>query len=238
MRASQRSPGRALRALRPLALALVVLSAAPAAASAGLVMTLNTEFSGGSNPSGTAPWLRAEFADAGTDTVTLTLTSLLQDADEFVSIWAFNFDPAKAAQLAALSIVQGTGPAATITKGIDFFQAGGDGKYDIKFDFDTSASGDRFGQGDSATFTITGSGITEASFNFLSQPAGGKGPFFTAAHVQGIGPSAGQSGWITGPGVFTAAPEPGTMGLALTAITILAAPALRRFRGRRGPASR
>jgi hypothetical protein len=238
MRATQRSPGRAFRVLRPLALGLVVLSAAPAAASAALVINLNTEFSGASNPSGTAPWLRAEFTDAGTDTVTLTLTSLLQDSDEFVGIWAFNFDPsATAAQLAALGIVQGTGPAAAISRGINFFQAGGDGQYDIKFDFDTSASGDRFELGDVATFTITGSGITAASFNFLSNPAGGKDPFLTAAHVQGIGPSAGQSGWITGPGVFTAAPEPGTMGLALTAVAILAVPAFQRFRRRQDPAS-
>jgi hypothetical protein len=239
MRATQRSPGRTLRVLGPFALSLAALAAAPATVSAGLVLNLNTEFSGGSNPSGTAPWLRAEFTDAGTDAVSLTLTSLLQDADEFVGIWAFNFNPsATAAQLAALSIVQGTGPAAAITKGINFFQADGDGQYDIKFDFDTSASGDRFEQGDVATFTITGSGITEASFNFLSNPAGGKGPFITAAHVQGIGPSAGQSGWITGTGTnLTAAPEPGTMGLALTAVAILAVPAFRRFRRRQDPAS-
>ena len=57
-------------------------------------------------------------------------------------------------------------------------------------------------------------GLTANSFNFLSVP-GGQGPFLNAAHVQGIGPNANGSGWVT-------VPEPAAMGvLALSAAMLV-----------------
>jgi hypothetical protein len=54
----------------------------------------------------------------------------------------------------------------------------------------------------------SGGTLTAASFDFLSTPAGGHGPYLTAAHVQSIG--AGEdSGWVT-------APEPATLGILAT----------------------
>ena len=85
--------------------------------------------------------------------------------------------------------------AGTIERGTDSFKAGGDGKYDLLFDFSTIA-GSTFGSGESVTFQISGiAGLTANDFAFLSAPSGGFGPFYAAAHVQGIGPDS-LSGWI------------------------------------------
>ena len=43
----------------------------------------------------------------------------------------------------------------------------------------------------SQTYLITGTGVTESSFDFLSAPAGGNGPYFAAIHVQNTPAGAG-----------------------------------------------
>ncbi len=90
----------------------------------------------------------------------------------------------------------------TPSTGVNFFQADGDGFFDIKFLFaDTNGPNIKFGSGDEVSFVITSSEvITANSFNFLSVMSGGQGLFFTAAQIQGIGseafPDADESGWI------------------------------------------
>jgi hypothetical protein len=59
------------------------------------------------------------------------------------------------------------------------------------------------------------------SFNFLSAPDGGSGPFLTAAHVQGIGPRGDDSGWVT-------VPEPTGLALAGLGAAVLAGGCWRR----------
>lgn len=83
-----------------------------------------------------------------------------------------------------------------ITLGIDCCKADGDGLYDIKLSFATNGSG--FQSGQTVVYEITGiSGLTASSFNFFSTPAGGHGPFLTAAHVLNTtGAGSGGSGWI------------------------------------------
>jgi uncharacterized protein (TIGR03382 family) len=67
---------------------------------------------------------------------------------------------------------------------------------------------------------ITGIGaaagtLVATDFQFLSAPAGGHGPFYVAAHVQGIGAEGDDSGWVT-------TPEPTTFTLAaLAALALL-----------------
>jgi hypothetical protein len=68
--------------------------------------------------------------------------------------------------------------------------------------------------------------LTASSFNFLSAPDGGHGPFYTAAHVQGIGIDGNFSGWVT-------VPEPATWALVTTGGAGLALAARRRWRRRR-----
>ena len=180
----------------------------PVTAMATLISFGTTfEFSGGTPPAGATPWLTATFDDGGTaGSVTLTLTATNLTGSEFVTDWDFNIDPALEASIGSLlfggptKVGSFTDP--TISKGVNAYQADGDGKYDIRFAFDPSGGvSSRFGVGDSATYTITGiPSLTANSFNFLSQPAGGHGPYYTAAHVQGIalGTSTG-SGWVTTP---------------------------------------
>ncbi|MHC4986094.1 MAG: PEP-CTERM sorting domain-containing protein [Planctomycetota bacterium] len=176
-----------------------------------LTYDLSVEFSGATPPAGASPWLRAVFDDGGSPgSVTLTLTTPNLVATEFVSHWMFNLDPVldPTSLIFSAPIKVGSFTSPTVNLGVNAYQADGDGKYDIDLAFDTSDGlPTRFGVGDAATYLITGiPTLTASSFNFLSLPAGGHGPFETAAHVQGIGPLGANSGWIT-------VPEPATMSL-------------------------
>jgi hypothetical protein len=81
--------------------------------------------------------------------------------------------------------------------GSDAFQADGDGLYDIWINFG-NAAGNRLTPGESVKFQILSStvGFNETSFVTLSAPAGGHGPFQTAAHIGSL-PNDG-SDWIAG----------------------------------------
>jgi hypothetical protein len=197
------------------------------------------EFSEGDEPEGdpdVTPWLTATFDDGGTaGNVTLTLegTNLTYREDiggEFVPEWYFNLDPTLDPD--DLGIVQTGGNVVNsgISTGTDAFQADGDGLYDILIEFPKSGKEDyRFMDEDTAIFEITLDGLTADDFNFLSTPAGGKGPFPTAASVQGINtstdpenPNTEGSGWV-------ATPEPATIlltGAGLAGLGLLG----RRFR--------
>ena len=194
-----------------------LLGLATSTHAAILTFDHNFEFSGGSQPSGAAPWLRATFDDGGgSGSVTLTFTGLNLVNQEFVRFTYFNLDPA--INPASLSFSTPTKVGAfsdpTIATGTNAFQADGDGLYDIRIEFDNSPPANQFGPGEAVTYTITAPGLTANSFNFLSAPAGGSGPFPTAAHVQGIGSSGQFSGWTT------QVPEPASLGL--TALGALA----------------
>jgi hypothetical protein len=187
--------------LTTAACAFITLAAAPAHAAL-LTFNYDNEFSGGTAPEGSDPWLTAIFDDdpdgngtVDTD-VRLTLSgSGLTDA-EFVTGWYFNLNPAYDPTLLDISNVDVSDVGSvSVDTGVDAFKADGDGKYDILFTL--SESGDRFTSGDSLVFDIGGiGGLTALDFDFLSSPDGGHGPFLSAAHVQGIGPSNGLSGWI------------------------------------------
>ena len=207
------------------ALAFITLAAAPAHAAL-LTFNYDNEFSGGTAPEGADPWITAVFNDDpdGNDTVDtdvrLTLSgSGLTDA-EFVSGWYFNLNPAYDPTLLDITDVDVADvTSVSSSTGVDAFKADGDGKYDILFTLPTSD--DRFTSGDSLVFDIGGiGGLTALDFNFLSSPDGGHGPFLSAAHVQGIGPSNGLSGWINPTDAdfpdITEVPEPASLLLLAT----------------------
>jgi hypothetical protein len=176
------------------------------------------EYSGGQQPGGPQPWLRAVFNDnGGTGSVTLTLTALNLVGSEFVNDWYFNLDPALNPTSLNFAVQNTTGTFATPTvlKGTNAFNAAGNTDFDIQVDFDNAPPANRFGAGESIQFLITGiTTLTANSFNFVST-AGGHGPFVNAAHVQGIGPNAEGSGWVT-------VPEPTALGAtALAAAAML-----------------
>jgi hypothetical protein len=197
-----------------LLLAAGLCFGAPVTADASAVtFGLDVEFSGATAPGGSMPWLTATFDDddsAGSLQLSLNADNLIES--EFVSKWYFNFDT-EAFDIDSLSISYASGsPQATdISKGINAFRAGGDGYFDILFEFPTSNSEDRFGQSESVVYDIELTGITAYSFNFGSEPEQGSSlSLFSAAHVQGIGPDGEDSGWIGDP---VPTPIPGAVWL-------------------------
>ena len=173
---------------------------------------LSVEFSGATPPVGAIPWLKAVFDDGDTSgSVNMKLSTPNLTANEFVSEWSFNLDPALSPGSLVFSAPTKTGSftSPSISTGVDAFKADGDGYFDIKLGFATGGgTSERFGVGDAVEYTITGiPSLTSASFDFLSAPGGGHGPYPTAAHVQSIGED--DSGWVT-------APEPTSVILVLT----------------------
>ncbi len=177
---------------------------------------LSIEYSGATEPEGAPPWLTATFEDSGVDEVTLTLTALHLTGSEHVKDWGFNLNPSYDPTELGFELKlpkTGSFDAPDITTGTDFWQADGDGLYDIRFQFAAGGDSDtQFGVGDEAQFTITGNpgyGLTADSFDFVSEPNGGHGQYETAAHVVSIGEF---SAWV-------ATPEPAT--LAVLALGLL-----------------
>ena len=185
-----------------------------------LILQPDVEFSANTEPVNTPPWMTATFEDSGTNTVRLTMAADNLAGTEFISKWFFNF--AGDATVLEFAYIGGssTGPqySDVYTGETNNTKADGDGYYDIGFYFPT-ASGSRFGAGDTVVYDITSAGITASSFNLFSTPGGGNGTYLTAAHVQGIAPdsvtglcgdgsdpvSGTCSGWV---GTTTVVPEP------------------------------
>jgi hypothetical protein len=170
-------------------------------------MNLNFEFSGATPPAGSAPWLTATFQDNADNgaipvgTVRLTMSAANLVANEFASVWNFNLNPSLTPGLLTFTPVNIAAVASVgISTGVDAFKADGDGYFDISFDFPPppGAFAGKFTSGESVVYDITygGAGFGVNSFSFGSAPGGGNGTYLTAAHVQGIGSSAGGSGWI------------------------------------------
>jgi len=200
---------------------------APSAADAtAFTINLDFEFSGATAPEGATPWASATFDDSfgGANTVRLTMTTQNLVDTEFLSDWYFNFDPSLDATLLSISAVDVAdleGAAWSANTGTNLFQADGDGKFDIAFDFPPppGAFGKKFTGGEELIFDLTYDGaISASSFDFQSEEGGGQGTYASAAHVQGIGAGGADSGWI-GPVV----PEPSTgllLGLGLLSLVV------------------
>lgn len=188
-----------------------------------LAFSAVSEFSGGQAPaSASPPWIVASFDDhGGTGSVDFTLTGSSLTGTENVVEFYMNLDPSLYGLL-PLSfgglMKTGSFDTPSISQAVDAFKADGDGKYDILLSFTTGGNPSKtFTNGDSLKYTITGAGLTANSFAFLSQPAGGHGPFYFAAHSQNTtGAGSGGSGWITGPASSgKPIPEPASATLAL-----------------------
>jgi hypothetical protein len=164
-------------------------------------------FTGSGVPTNPPPWLKATFDDGGsTGSVDLTISAIGLTATEKVKEVYFNLDPSLNPALLAFSAPTKTGTFMdpVISKGVDGYKADGDGKYDILIAFSTTNAG-AFNGGEAVKYTITLPSLTANSFDFLSAPAGGNGPYVTAASLLALGTS-GDSAWAT-------TPEPATMCL-------------------------
>jgi hypothetical protein len=208
------------RSLRTVTAACVSGLLVASAHASVITFALSCEFSGATPPEGAPPWLTATFDDQGTPgSVELTLVTTNLTDGEFLFEWLFNLDPELDASALAFSAPIKTGQFAdpTLDLGMDEFPADGGGYFDIRVGFDTGdGASNRFGVGDAVQYTISGPAVLTAdSFDFVGAPHGGHGPYPTAAHVGGIGPDGGYSGWIT-------VPEPAALAvLALGGLALL-----------------
>jgi hypothetical protein len=205
----RKSAEGSMRRIYLAAVFLTAISLVPATASAGTFSGSLTQVFSGNVPDSTSPYLTFTFYDnvgtadcgaaCGANQVKLVLTASLEDGDEFVTEWDFN-TLLSITSIVNTSITGATAPSISI--GSNSFQADGDGLYDIMFSFVSGPPSGRFNGTDTATFIITGTGITAQTFNTVSAPAGGAGgPFTSAAHIQGI--SGGCSGWVSTSGPDT-----------------------------------
>lgn len=195
--------------MKKLMFALLLL---PCFAQAAVTLDLDEKFSG-SEPKGAEPWISAGISQQGADSVLLTLTSGLVDR-EFMSLFSLNLDPLFDSDLLSLSWVSGVKAIGWDT-GNNLFKMDGDGYYDLLLSFDTSnkKGSDRFGAGDTSQYLISGiSGLSPLDFLYVDN-GGKKGDFYSAAHIQGIGRKADDSGWIgaDGYGNTSSVPEPATI---------------------------
>ncbi|MDJ0786789.1 MAG: PEP-CTERM sorting domain-containing protein [Myxococcota bacterium] len=198
---------------------------ASGATAATLTFELDFEFSGATEPAGTAPWVTLTFDDSvGTaNDVRLTIANVGITGSEFVSGVYVNFNTALDPTALTITAVDDSASSPSISQGTNAFKADGDGFFDVLFDFPPppGSGSAKFTAGESVVFDFSfPSPIDVSDFDFDSAPGGGNGSYRAAAHVQGIG---SESGWI---GNASGVPEPATGVLLL-----LAACALRLRRG-------
>jgi hypothetical protein len=192
---------------------LAALLFAGAARADSISVVLDTEFSGAFAASG-SPTIT--FTDAGADTVTMTMDVSGLSGSEFIRRWFFN----SSLNPAGFTFTHVSGDAAAISVQTTFnqntngaFKADGDGYFDIVFDF--TGAGDLDADEPDVVYTISGNGagISVSTFLIGSATGGGSGTWMSAAHVQGVGSSGANSGWMGGNTTINHSPEPGTIFL-------------------------
>ena len=198
--------------MRHLTITLLTI-AFVAAAAQGSIITYDMSVTYGATPQLAAPWMKLTIDDEGSPgSVKMTFTALNLASTEFISKWLLNLDPAMdPTSLVFASPTQtGSFELPSISAGVNAYNGGGTGNYDLLFGFATSNAGGgskRFTDDDVLTYSVSGiASLTADSFNALAAPGGSNGPFETIAHMQGI---YDDSAWI-GP---EEVPEPLTLSV-------------------------
>jgi hypothetical protein len=200
--------------------------------ASGILYQFSTPFPGDLSATG---MVDASFVNVTPGTVLLTITNVNFASGEFVKGGGgagaglfFNVNPSDNPTNLIFTLESENGSyIPTVSTGENAFKADGDGYYDIEMDF----SGTSFSVNSSLTYQITGvANLTAADFEYESAPGGGSGPFYAAAHVQGLPPNGSNSTWIEpgdGPVSIVPVPEPGPASFFGGVIGLLAALRLR-----------
>ena len=208
-----------------IAALFLAVSVIPTAMADTFQLQYDTVFSGTTPPEGISPWLLATFTDTGANTVDLNVSWTGLPTGEFLGALYFNNT---LASIPSFSLTPtGVQTVAGTNSGLNAYKADGDGKYDIRINFPEPAA-QKFTDDKIFTATLTGTGLTAASFNSLSVDGGeGAGHYLTAAHIQGIPDGSGDttSAWVAG---NIAVPEPVSTTLFLLGGATLAVRKLRR----------
>jgi len=177
-----------------------------------LLLEFGTTFSG-TSPSGPDPWMTAEFTTVEVGVVGVSINTGGLTLDESINGKGifFNFNPDKDATNLnfAFQPLDSTGnQASEIQTGEDAFKAdGGGGSFDINFRWPGKFA-DRLLADTTVTYVITGESVVASDFNFES--VGIDPGFIAAAHIQSIGLTGEDSGWI-------AVPDPSAVFLLVSA---------------------
>ena len=199
------------------------MAIAQGASATVVTYTFGDEFSeSGSTLSGDVVVTIDDGGGTGSVDITVNTNDLDGSLSEFITGLYLNLDP-NLDPTAIVASDDGTDPDATYSFGTDAFQADGDGLYDILIGWPNAPPGDRFTADMTDTFTLTLLGLTASSFQFLSTPAGGHGPFEAALRAQGLDADGEGSGWFSPDdgGDDEDVPEPATftlIGLGLFAL--------------------
>jgi hypothetical protein len=221
-----------------LGVTLTLLLLPRLAAGAAITMSFGETFSNNVNPGGSGPWLLINFNDAtasaGND-IRITMTAVGLEDDEFISSVYLNILTQYPVGSFSGQVI--TDPNSTYAGALyqqNAYKADGDGLYDLLFNFQ-SADCCRFGADYQFVFDINLISGTLLLAQFIEQsfPDGGSGPFFGAAHLQGIaGDPFGTSTWIRPnlppgsddpPGDDPVVPEPATIAMMGTGLIAIAA---------------
>lgn len=181
--------------------AMAIMGVAAPVFATSLTFNYNVQFSNGVLPNDPAPWLRVVFSDVGVSVgndVRMTITTGGLSNQEFISGIYFNLLPSiNPLDITATPIVNPNGSYMGLAQGVNCCQADGDGIYDLLFNFNTNAA-NRLGANQLASFDLnwTLGSLNVNAVNLLAAPGGGNGPFYSAAHLQGIGVGGSLSTWI------------------------------------------